>query len=107
MTLNVSFKHMDSSNTLRAYAEEKSERLKKYFKGKITITWNFVIENQTRVAHCHLLGNHMNYFAESANGDFYASVDEAIERIERQLRKHKEIVKDHLHKHGRRSANVA
>jgi putative sigma-54 modulation protein len=102
MTLNVSFKHMDSSNALREYAQEKSERLAKYFRGRINVSWNFTIEKQYRVAHCHLVGNNMNYFAEASTEDFYASIDEAIEKIEKQLRKHKEIVKDHLHRHGRR-----
>jgi putative sigma-54 modulation protein len=106
MTLNVSFKHMDSSNALRTYASEKSERLAKYFRGKITVSWNFTIEKQYRVAHCHLVGNNMDYFAEAATEDFYASIDETIEKIERQLKKHKEIVKDHLHRNGRRAATA-
>ena len=102
MTLNVSFKHMDSSDALRAYAQEKSERLSKYFRGRITVSWNFTIEKQLRVAHCHLLGKSVDYFAHSSTEDFYASIDDTVEKIERQLRKHKEIVKDHLHRQGRR-----
>lgn len=102
MTLNVSFKHMDSSNSLKAYAQEKSDRLSKYFKGKITVSWNFTIEKQFRVSHCHLVGNNMDYFAETSTEDFYSSIDETVEKIEKQLRRHKEIVKDHLHRQARR-----
>ncbi|MFL5812181.1 MAG: HPF/RaiA family ribosome-associated protein, partial [Bdellovibrionia bacterium] len=55
MNLNVSFKNMDSSDSLRNYATEKSERLGKYFRGKITVAWNFTIEKQFRVIRCHLM----------------------------------------------------
>src|SRR4051812_44161480 len=96
MVLNISFKHMDASDALKAYVAEKSEKLAKYFRGKITVTWNFTIEKQNRVAHCHLLGNNMDYFGEAATEDLYASVDVAVEKIEKQLRKHKEIVRNHL-----------
>lgn len=100
MIISISFKHMDTSEALKAYTEEKSERLKKYFDGKIHLTWNFSVENMEKIAHCHLVGNHMDYFGEAGTEDFHASVDQAIDRIEKQIRRHKEIVKDHLHKHA-------
>ncbi|MCM2276511.1 MAG: ribosome-associated translation inhibitor RaiA [Oligoflexia bacterium] len=100
MQLNISFKHMDTSDALRTYTQEKSERLKKYFNGRISVTWNFSIENMEKVAHCHLVGNNMDYFGEAATGDFHASIDSTLDKIEKQLRKHKEIVKDHLHRNG-------
>lgn len=95
MTLNMSFRHMGSSNALKAYTEEKSDKLAKYFRGKISVTWTFTVEKQSRIAHCHLVGNHMDYFGEASTEDFHASIDQAIDKIEKQLRKHKEIVKDH------------
>lgn len=106
MIISISFKHMDTSEALKAYTEEKSERLKKYFNGKVHLTWNFSLENQERVAHCRLVGNHMDYFGEAASGDFHASIDQALDKIEKQIRKHKEIVKDHLHKNAHERETV-
>ncbi len=106
MTVNMSFKNLESTNVLithlaeivKNYAHEKSDKLKKYFHGKTTINWNFAVENLTHVAHCHLVGNNMDYFGEAQTENLYASIDMAVDKIEKQLRKHKEIVKDHLHK---------
>lgn len=95
MNLNISFKHMDSSDYLRDFIREKSETLMKYFQGKVSVTWNIAIEKQARVAHCHILGNNMDYFGEGSTEDFKASIDIALEKIETQIRKHKEIVKNH------------
>ncbi len=107
MNLNMSFKHLEPTNSIKEYATEKSQKLKKYFRGRISVTWNFTKERQTCVAHCHLVGNRMDYFGETQAQDLYASIDLAVDKIEKQLRKHKEIVKDHLHRKGRVSASMA
>ena len=98
MEVKVSFKQVGSSDALRNYAREKSEKLATYFQGKISVTWNFSVEKQDHVTHCHLVGNNMDYFAEASSEDMYASVDLCIDKVEKQLRKHKEIVTDHLHR---------
>jgi len=95
MNLNLTFKHMEASEAVRTYTLEKSEKLKKFFEGKISVTWNFVVEKQEQIAHCHLVGNHIDYFGEGRTPDIYASIDAVIERLEKQLRKHKEIVTNH------------
>lgn len=95
MTLNMSFRHMGASDALKVFTEEKSQKLAKYFRGKISVTWTFSVEKQGRIAHCHLVGNHMDYFGEATSEDFHVAIDQVIDKIEKQLRKHKEIVKDH------------
>jgi putative sigma-54 modulation protein len=98
MKLVISFKNIDASKALTSFIQDKSESLAKYFKGRITATWIISAEKLNRVAHCHLVGNSMDYFGEGVTDDFRASVDVALEKIETQVRKHKEIVKDHLHR---------
>ncbi len=98
MNLSVSFKHMDPSQTLKVFIEDKSSTLSKYFQGRISVTWNLTMEKQNRIAHCHLVGNSMNYFGEGETEDFKASIDVALDKIEKQIRKHKEIITNHLHK---------
>lgn len=95
MILNMSFKHMPPSDSLRKFTEEKCEKLKKYFQGQIHLTWTLEVNKRVRTAHCHLVGNHMDYYGQGETEDFQASIDDAISKLEAQLRKHKEIVKDH------------
>jgi putative sigma-54 modulation protein len=103
MNLNITFRHVDSSDSLKHFIREKSETLKKYFKGRISVTWVITSEKLNRVAHCRITGNNMHYFGEGSTEDFKASIDVALERIEKQLRKHKEIVTNHLHIHNNRN----
>jgi putative sigma-54 modulation protein len=95
MIVDFHFKHMDSSDTLRNHATEKSERLKKYFEGKVHVTWNLSKEHGEFISHCHVVGSHIDLFGEGQADEAYAAVDMAVTRIEKQLKKHKEIVTDH------------
>lgn len=104
MNLSMSFKNMDPSDAIEVYTTEKSQKLAKYFNGNIHVTWIFSLERLHRTAHCHLVGNNMDYFGEESTEDLRASIDMALEKIEKQIRKHKEIVKDHLHRNGQRAS---
>ncbi len=102
MKLNMSFKQMRSSKAIQAYTKEKCERLAKYFRGRTSVTWNFSADRVNKTAHVHLVGNSMDFFGQSVAEDMHAAIDQAIIKIEKQIRKRKEIVKDHLHRHGHR-----
>ncbi len=107
MILNMSFKHIEPQESVKRYATTKSEKLKKFFRGKISVTWNFTKEKQDWIAHCHLVGNRMDYFSETAAPDLYSSIDLVIDKINKQVKRHKEIVKNHLHRgeHTAESSN--
>ena len=98
MNLNISFRHIEPDELTKTFVQEKSQTLKRYFDGKISVTWILSSERQNRIAHCHLVGNSMDYFGEGSTDDLKVSIGMALDKIEKQLRKHKEIVKDHLHK---------
>lgn len=94
MILNISFRHMESSDSLKEFIELKSKILKKYFRGQISATWSLSIEKQGCIAHCHLVGNNMDYFGESTTQEFKSSIEIALDKIKKQVQRHKEIVKD-------------
>jgi putative sigma-54 modulation protein len=95
MIIDFAFKHMPVSDALREHAQEKSEKLTRFFDGKIHVRWNFTREHEEFIAHCHLLGNHMDFFGEATETDARAAIDEALVKIEKQIKKHKEIVTEH------------
>jgi putative sigma-54 modulation protein len=97
MNVQMTFKHIKPTDKVKSYAQEKTERLNKYFNGRITVSWNFTFERDVAIAHCHVVGKDINYFGECEAESLPASIDLVVEKIERQIRKHKEIVRDHLH----------
>ncbi len=98
MIINYRMKNIEVDDASKSTVHEHSEKLAKYFEGRIHITWNFELERNIYIAHCHMVGNHMDFFGEGRSDAFNTSVDLALDKIERQLKKHKEIVTDHLHR---------
>ena len=91
MNLKISYKHLQSTNGIDEITRKKSEKLKKYFQGKLNLDWNFTVEKQAHVAHCHLTGDHIEFFAEATTDNLYSAIDEVVHHLERQVRKNKEL----------------
>ena len=90
MNIKVTGKHIEIPDAIREYIEKRCERLEK-FEGKNTDV-NVVcsIEREDQIVEIQI--NHDGEFlrVEEKNADLYASIDLAMDRAERQLRKEKE-----------------
>jgi putative sigma-54 modulation protein len=102
MNIQMSFQHLAPNDAAKTYATEKSQTLQRYFDGRVSVIWHFSIDAGEAVARCQLKGSHMDYHGEARAEALHAAIDLAIDKVERQIRKHKEIVKDHLHKAAHR-----
>jgi putative sigma-54 modulation protein len=98
MQLSTTFRHMDASQAVREYTAEKLERIRKYFaKGPISAHAVFAVERGFHhVAELNItLPNGIAINAKETTEDMYSSIDLAAARIERQVRKWKEKIRDH------------
>lgn len=99
MQVHMTFKHMDSSDAVKNHAQAKSEKISKYVNGdSYQVDWTFGVEAQVHIADLRIHGPHIDYHSEARTADLYQSIDEALDKIETQLRRHKEKLKDHLHR---------
>lgn len=95
MQIDYVFKSFDSGTEIKTFINDKTTKLKKYFNGKIHAKWTFTQEKIDYVSHLHIMGNNIDYFGEAKHENLLSSIEEAVERVEKQLKKHKEIVKEH------------
>ena len=98
MQLSTTFRHMDASQAVREYAAEKLEKIRKYFnKDPISAHAVFAVERGFHhVADINItLPNGILINAKETTEDMYSSIDLATARIERQVRKWKEKIRDH------------
>lgn len=98
MKIDMTFRQMDATEALKNHVNQQSERLKKFVPEQTELTWVLFVEADTHVAELRAHGPHIDYFAEAGTPDMYQSIDDAAEKVEKQLRKHKEMLKDHLHR---------
>ncbi len=100
MQLNVTGHHIEVTDSLHDYIKSKFERLERHF-DKVTnvnVILNVEKLDQKAEATLNLKGNKI--FAEAINGDMYASIDALIDKLDRQICKHKEKITDHHRSEG-------
>ncbi len=95
MQVNVTFRHMESSEALKKYAEEKTVRLNKYLFEPIEVHWVLAIEKIRHIADATVTANGVTIKAQEDTQDMYAAIDSVIDKLENQVRRHKERAKDH------------
>ena len=108
MQLSTTFRHMDASQAVREYAAEKLDKMRRYFhKDPISAHATFGVERGFHhVADLSItLPNGIVISAKETTEDMYSSIDLAVARIERQVRKWKEKIRDHK-PHGGPSTSV-
>lgn len=104
MRLQVTGLHMEVGESLREHCEEKAQGLKKYFDQVIEVDVNFskpTHEHKAEVS-VHASGIHLR--AVGLGTDHYTSMDDATQKLERQLSKYKGRMKKHR---NRREAATA
>jgi putative sigma-54 modulation protein len=101
MNTNVTFRHMDSSDSLRDYAVGKLERVvDKYVHGSIDASVTLSVEKFRHIASYTVQIKNLTVKGDSSSEDMYSSIDLALDKIERQLRRHKDRLRDHKPSHG-------
>lgn len=89
--MNIQFvgKNVDVTDALREVTEKKLSKLEKFFKEDIegTVTFSTQKNDKTIEVTIDIPGTIIR--AEETSDDMYASIDKAVDVLERQMRKHK------------------
>jgi putative sigma-54 modulation protein len=96
--VTVSARHMDVSPALRDYAEQKANRLSKYYDRIQEIEVIFDAGKDRTSVEFIVNAEHKNMFlAHHNDGDAYAGVDACFDKLERQLSDHKKKIRNRKH----------
>ena len=92
MNIIINGRHMDLTENLKDYTEEKINRFEKYLANISEATVTLSVEKYRHKAEVLLKINGLMIQAESITGEMYSSIDEVVEKLESQVRKYKEKV---------------
>jgi putative sigma-54 modulation protein len=96
MQIAVTFRHMEASEPVRAYVEEKLSRVKKYIDEPIDAQVALSVEKKIRhQAEISIVAKGITIKGSEHTNDMYAAVDAVVDKIERQLKRYKEKIKEH------------
>src|SRR5689334_20938711 len=98
MQLNITFRHLDASESLKEYARDKVDRVRKYLDQAGEAHVVLSLERHLHHADITIHAGSFVLRGREKSEDMYASLDLAMDKIERQLRRYKEKLKHH---HGR------
>ena len=95
MQINLTGHHVEITAPLRDYVTSKLQRLERYFDNVTNAHVVLTVEklNQKAEATIHVAGG--NLFADATQEDMYAAIDALADKLERQIKKHKEKLTDH------------
>ena len=91
MKINIRAKDFEVTDSIKIYVEEKASKLNKYI-NKEDMEVNVVLsgnKNTSYITEFTLNTGALYIRAEEKNPDLYATIDLAIDKIERQIRKNK------------------
>lgn len=95
MQINLSGHHLDITPALRAYVETKLKRIERHFDHVITAHVVLSVEKERKKAEASIHVNRGNLFADAEHHDMYAAIDRLMDKLDRQVKKHKEKLADH------------
>jgi putative sigma-54 modulation protein len=95
MQVNITFRHLEPTEALKSHATDKVEHVQRYIDRPSGAHVVLYLENLLHHADITLKAGPFLVRGQAKSADMYASIDQAADKIERQLKKHKEKLKNH------------
>lgn len=99
MQLNLTGHHVDITDSMRAYVTEKLNKLERHFDHVTNVNVVLTVEKVKHRAEASVNVSKAQLFADATSEDMYAAIDALIDKLDRQIIKHKEKLTDH-HRSG-------
>jgi len=98
------FRHMESSDAMRNYAEERLTKIRRYFSDPLKVSCTFAVEKIHHIAQFDVtLRNGLVLHSSETTESMYSSIDLALAKMERQVRRYKNRIKSHKPNKGRKA----
>ena len=107
MITKITGRHMEVTDAMRNYAQKKIAQLGKFYNRLSEI--EVVMESEGVIHKVEIIisvDNHPPFVVRDSNQDAYACLDTAVDKIERQLNKHKEKLRNHRGRSGAAEASA-
>ncbi|AGM41494.1 sigma 54 modulation protein / SSU 30S ribosomal protein S30P [Spiribacter salinus M19-40] len=101
MKIDVTGHHVEITDSLRDYVNEKFQRLERHFDNVVDAHVILTVEKNRQCAEATLAVSGARLFAEADHEEMYAAIDLLIDKLDRQVVKHKEKRSDHHRGEGR------
>ncbi len=95
MQVSVTFRNTGSENWFKDYATERLSKIQKYIDKPVEAHVVLSVEKFRNVAEVNIMAKGINLVGKEEAKDMQLAIDNVIDKIERQIKKHKEKSRDH------------
>ncbi len=100
MQITLSGHHVEVTPALRSYVTGKLERIERHFDHVTDIKVILSVEKQRQKAEATLNISGASLHADAVEVDMYAAIDALADKLDRQIKRHKEKLTDHHRAQG-------
>jgi putative sigma-54 modulation protein len=86
----ISGKNIELTQALKDYIHKKSQKLTQHFSNIISLTVVLSVEREQQTAEATIAVNGFEGHASATSSVMYTAIDEMMDKLEKQLVKHKE-----------------
>jgi putative sigma-54 modulation protein len=100
MNLTVTGHHIEVTPAIRDYVTDKVKKVTRHFDHVIDVNVILSVEKLVQKAEVNLHVSGKDIFVQAEDADLYAAIDSLVDKLDRQVVKHKEKNSDH-HRGGK------
>jgi len=94
MQTSVTFKNLDSSDTLKSYVEEKLDRFDRLLDNPAEASVVLSVEKFRHMAEINIIGDRMSINGKEETIDMYSAIDMVLDKLEKQIKKSKQKIRE-------------
>ncbi len=106
MQIHVTSRHFEITDDIRTYIEKRTKKIEAIFNPIIDFQVVMEAEKNRYRAEITLATRKAAFHAQGETHDIFASLDDVMDKIETQIRRHKERIKDRRHRLSQREVAV-
>ncbi|MBF9001694.1 MULTISPECIES: ribosome hibernation promoting factor [Vibrio] len=95
MQININGHHVDLTDSMQDYVNSKFQKLERFFDQINNVQVILRVEKLRQIAEATLHVSQAELHATAESDNMYAAIDELVDKLVRQLNKHKEKLSSH------------
>jgi putative sigma-54 modulation protein len=86
MNISITFRQMDTSDAIKQYATDKVAKLQRFLRRPMTAHLTVSLDRRKHVVEARISSGSEHLEAHEVSDDMYASIDQVMDKLERQIR---------------------
>ena len=97
MQIKVTFKNTEHRDEVKQHAEDKVDKITKFIKSPVNINFIFSKDKLNHVAELNVSADGTHYTSSVSSTDFLSAIDEGVDKVVTQIKKHKDKLMSKRH----------